>query len=170
MRTRTSNPTEHNVLYQINIDSAKNVFLGFQQSETPYWQGVGSDLLAPAPWAASLLPSDPDFSWCAADDAQCRMALNQRIAHSEGVSAYGAGFWTFFNGYARNGCSSECQENAVLYEDNVGLHSFGISTHNVRTMILEGRNGSYKALTDDTANSGGWQSGGGVVAAYLPSL
>jgi glucan 1,3-beta-glucosidase len=62
--------SEHNVLYQVNIYRAQNVFIGFQQSETPYWQGSGAPSLAPEPWSPLFLPSDPDFSWCSGGDAQ----------------------------------------------------------------------------------------------------
>ena len=60
---------EHHVLYQVNIHNAKNVFIGLQEGESAYWQGTGNKLLAPEPWTKSLLPSDPDFSWCAPDSA-----------------------------------------------------------------------------------------------------
>ncbi len=159
--------SEHNALYQVNIHKAKNVFLAFQQSETPYWQGVNSGLLAPAPWQDSLLPSDPDFSWCGKDDSQCRMAAYQLIRESSDVNVYGGGYWTFFNGINRDGCKEECQENAVIYANNTKLASFGVSTHNVRTMVLEGDAKDYVSVVTDKANSGGWQSGGGVMAAYL---
>ncbi|PNP39519.1 hypothetical protein TGAMA5MH_08537 [Trichoderma gamsii] len=159
--------SEHNSLYQINIHKAQNVFLGFQQSETPYWQGNNSGLLTPLPWTGSLLDSDPDFSWCAADDAQCRMAIFQYIHESSNVNVYGGGYWVFFNGINRDGCSAECQQNAVIYTDNKKLFSYGVSTHNVRTMVLESTGGKDVAEVTDTANSGGWQSHGGVMAAYL---
>lgn len=161
--------SEHNVLYQMSIHKAKNVFLGFQQSETPYWQGVGSGLLTPEPWSQALLPSDPDFSWCEKDNAQCRMGVYQLVRGSSDVSLYGGGYWTFFNGVNRNGCGKECQENAAIYANNTGLVSFGISTHNVRTMVLEYDNG-FVSVVNDTANSGGWQSGGGVMAMYSRQL
>jgi glucan 1,3-beta-glucosidase len=61
---------EHNVLYQVNINKAENVFIGLQQGEPAYWQGKGNTLLAPAPWTNSLLKSDPDFSWCADDEVE----------------------------------------------------------------------------------------------------
>jgi len=76
----------------------------------------------------------------------------------------------FFNGLKRDFCSSECQNNAALYENNVGLYSYGISTHNVRTLVLGGDAGDYRAVVNDTDNSGGWQNGGGVMAAYIPTL
>ena len=98
------------------------------------------------------------------------MAVYQRVAQSSDVNVYGAGFWTFFNGINRDGCSAECQQNAMIYEDNENLYSYGISTHNVRTMVLRGANGTYQNVTSDTANSGGWESHGGVVAAYIPTI
>lgn len=63
---------EHHVLYQVNIRNAKNVFIGLQEGESAYWQGTGNKLLAPEPWSKSLLASDPDFGWCAADSAMVR--------------------------------------------------------------------------------------------------
>ena len=159
--------SEHNDLYQMNINQARNVFLGFQQSETPYWQGNGSDVLTPEPWQDALLPSDPDFSWCAPGDAQCRMAVYQLVRGSADVNIYGGGFWTFFNGLNRTACAAECQQNGVIYEDNAGLYSFGVSTHNVRTMVLENEGHGFRAVVTDEANSGGWETGGGVMAAYL---
>ena len=53
---------EHHTLYQYNFEHAHNVLATMQQSETPYWQGVGSTL-APAPWGNHLRASDPDVSW-----------------------------------------------------------------------------------------------------------
>ncbi|KOS20845.1 Glucan 1 [Escovopsis weberi] len=159
--------SEHNALYQMNIYKAIDVFLGFQQSETAYWQGNNSGYLTPAPWSGSLLPSDPDWSWCAADDAQCRMGVYQRITDSLNVNVYGSGFWTFFNGINRNGCTTPCQENGVIYSGNAELYSFGISTHNVRSLVLEKYRGKMQPAGTQLENSGGWQSGGGVMAAYL---
>jgi glucan 1,3-beta-glucosidase len=59
---------EHNTLYQYNLNNAQNVYIGMQQSETPYWQGSGSPSLAPAPWTAT--GSDPTFSNCGTSDSQ----------------------------------------------------------------------------------------------------
>jgi glucan 1,3-beta-glucosidase len=60
---------EHHALYQMNIYKAKNVFIGLQQGESAYWQvNAGNSLINPAPWTDSLLPGEPDFSWCGASD------------------------------------------------------------------------------------------------------
>jgi len=63
-------PSEHNVLYQMNINNAENIFIGLQQSESAYWQGVEGSPFAPAPWTENLLNSDPDWHWCPSNDAQ----------------------------------------------------------------------------------------------------
>lgn len=60
---------EHHTLYQMNMNGAKNVFLGLQQGEAAYWQGSGNTVLAPAPYTGSLLAGEPDWSWCGASDA-----------------------------------------------------------------------------------------------------
>jgi len=78
---------EHHDLYQLNINNAKNVFLGLEQGESPYWQGTGNTVLNPAPWTDSLLPSDPDFSWCAASDVQVRKNILNTHKH-QGVVAH----------------------------------------------------------------------------------
>ncbi|KAH8888367.1 family 55 glycoside hydrolase [Thozetella sp. PMI_491] len=151
---------EHNTLYQTNFDQASNVFFGFQQSETPYWQGNGSPSLAPDPWSPLPWASDPDYSWCNGGDAQCRMALYLRISGSSNLNLYGGGFWTFFNG--GNGCSGECQTNAVLVQNTSKLFYFGISTHLVSNLV---RNNGDTLVTAFN-NPGGWNPGA-TVAAFL---
>lgn len=177
LTSETDISAEHNTLYQANFQSAQNVFLGFQQSETAYWQGTGQSSITPAPWSPLALSSDPDFSWCGGGDAQvsesiilvqvsyadqdvtqCRMGLYQRISGSSALSFYGAGFWTFFNN--GNGCSGDCQTNGILIDNTHGLYYFGINTHLVSTMV---RNNGV-ALVQKSNNPGGW---GGGVAAFL---
>lgn len=41
---------EHNVMYQYHLNKAQNVYIGMQQTENPYWQGIGNDQWAPGPW------------------------------------------------------------------------------------------------------------------------
>jgi len=71
--------TEHFVLYQVTVKDAKNVFIGLQQGEAAYYQGTGNTLPAPEPWKGNLLPSDPDFSWCAANAVSVRIPLRCRM-------------------------------------------------------------------------------------------
>ncbi|KAL2145165.1 hypothetical protein VTI28DRAFT_7801 [Corynascus sepedonium] len=146
---------EHNVLYQVNINKAENVFIGLQQGESAYWQGKGNTLLAPAPWTESLLASDPDFAWCGENDAECRMGLYQSISHSKNVNIYSGGFWNFVAGPNRAMCTEECQNNAALYDSNEKMYIYGFSTINNRNLILEkGGDGNVTAVATAADNAG----------------
>jgi glucan 1,3-beta-glucosidase len=155
----------------MNIHKAKNVFLGLQQGEAAYFQGTGNTLLAPAPWTSTLQPSDPDFSWCATSDAVCRMSLYQKITGSSNINIYSAGFWNFVSGPSRTFCSTDCQNNAALYDSNSKLFVYGMSTINSRTLILESGVGGNKnvAEVNRTAVSGAAHDGfnTGIMGAYL---
>lgn len=156
---------EHNTLYQYNLHNARNVYIGMQQSETPYWQGTGAPALAPAPWTNNLIPSDPTFSSCDPTDAQCRMALFQTINGGEDLFIFGSGFWTFFNAFLDpsnpgTSCTDNCQTNAVEISGTKGLKYYGVNTRFNTNLIVN--NGVDVVLDSD--NLGGW---GGVVAAFL---
>ncbi|ORY64384.1 glycoside hydrolase family 55 protein [Pseudomassariella vexata] len=149
---------EHSTLYQVNINNAQNVFIGFQQSEAPYWQGNESLSSTPDPWYPVALASDPDFSWCGGGDAQCRMALYQRISGSKHLSLYAGGFWTFYNN--NNGCSGDCQNDAVRIDSTTGLYYFGIGGHLVRNLVVN----NNSPLVTHSWSPGGW---GTNAAAFL---
>ena len=117
------------------------------KAKPPTGQGQGNILLPPVPFADSLLSSDPDFSWCAATDARCRMALYQYVANSTGVNLYGGAFWNFRAGPSQSLCTGDCQTNAILYENNEKLYSYGIGTINDKNMVLEtGPGGNVKMV------------------------
>lgn len=158
---------EHAALYQTNFHAARNVFVGFQQSEAPYWQGTGQGSLAPDPWGPGsggvglrFDESDPGFGWCGTGDAQCRMALYQRISGCENMSFYGGGFWTFFNNDKLCDDKTDCQKYAVLIEKTKKLFYFGINTHLVDTLVLS----DGAPLGTHYFNPGGWGAG---IAAWL---
>ena len=158
---------EHNTLYQYNFHNAKNVFVGMQQSEAPYWQGPGvpSSSLAPAPWTPSANYGDPDFSNCNGGDAKCRMAWYNLLSGCRDLSIYGSGFWTFFN--ANNGdCQKDgyCQSTASRVENTRGLAWYSINTHGIGKLILA--NDAQEGLRSVSAenNPGSW---GAIVAAYV---
>lgn len=155
---------EHSTLYQYNFNNARNVFVGMQQSETPYWQGGnGNPSLAPAPWTPLGAYTDPDFSNCGGSDARCRMAWFNLLKGGSNIYIYGSGFWTFFNNHPSPGesnCGTTCQTNGCNVVDMKSLYWFNVNTHWVLNMIEE------KGVTLATAynNPGSW---GGIVAAFL---
>jgi glucan 1,3-beta-glucosidase len=153
---------EHNALYQYNFVNAANVFVGMQQSETPYWQGIGGPAAAPDPWTPDSRYSDPDFSNCSADDANCRMAWYQRIVGGHDIYIYGSGFWTFFNNKGDClGVDGTCQTNAVeISQDPKRLFWWNLNTRGVLNLVID--NGQVLATQNN--NPGSW---GAVVAAIL---
>ena len=171
----TGTAFEHNTLYNYNLHNAKNVFAGMQQTETAYWQGVGSLQNAPAPWVADRRYGDPDFSWCGGGDQSCRMGLAQNIDGGENLFLYGAAFWTFFHGEV-NTCyncpATVCGANCIKHQARVanhprGLYWYGVNSRAADVMILDGERNPAQRY-----NPGGWGCGdgcpGGVIAGYLP--
>ncbi|KAK4161776.1 glucan endo-1,3-beta-glucosidase [Cladorrhinum sp. PSN259] len=161
---------EHNVLYQLNINKAENLFIGLQQGESAYWQGKGNTLLAPAPWTKSLLESDPDFGWCGDNKVECRMGLYQRISHSKNLNIYSSGFWNFVAGPQRTMCASDCQANAALYESNEKMYVYGFTAINNRNLVLEkDSEGNVNVVATRADNVGPVMDGfnTGTVAGYF---
>ena len=158
---------EHNTLYQYNFNNAANVFVGMKQSETAYWQGNGSPSLAPATWTTLSSYSDPEFTNCAADDAQCRMGWLAWISGCSDMFFYGAGFWTFFN-HRNPDCQKAgvCQTNAINLQKTSSLSWFGINVKdNVNVIVNDG-----VALVTENNNPGrpgGFGRKGAVVGAFL---
>jgi glucan 1,3-beta-glucosidase len=153
---------EHNTLYQYNLVNAANLYIGMQQSETPYWQGIGSPALAPAPWTPDSTYHDPTFSNCAPADANCRMAWYQRIKGGTDLHIYGSGFWTFFNHLgACEGVNGTCQTNAAeIVGDAERLFWWNLNTRGVSNLVVD----EGVVLATQNNNPGSW---GAVVAGVL---
>ncbi|RFU30600.1 hypothetical protein B7463_g5757, partial [Scytalidium lignicola] len=153
---------EHNTLYQYNFVSAENVFVGMQQCETPYWQGIGGPAENPTPWTPNAEFGDPTFSNCAEGDTNCRMAWYQRVVGGSDIYIYGSGFWTFFNDVgACQGVNGTCQDNACEIVGNPErLFWWNLNTRgNLNLLIDDGT-----ILETSNNNPGSW---GAVVAASL---
>ncbi|KAG0651926.1 glucan 1 [Hyphodiscus hymeniophilus] len=153
---------EHQTLYQYNLVDASNVFIGMQQSETPYWQGTGGPAQAPAPWTSNLLYADPTFSNCKSNDPNCRMAWYQRIVGGSNLYVYGSGFWTFFNDLGTClGTNGTCQNNAVEIVANPRqLFWWNLNTKGCENVLLD----DGVVLETRNNNPGSWDA---VVAATL---
>ena len=154
--------SEHNVLYQYHFHKAQNVFVGLQQGEAPYWQGIGSPKLAPGPWDPLSSYADPTFSNAPTGDASSRMAWYNIIDSSSNMFLYGSGFWTFFSHHENVSQNSHCQANACLISGKTSnLYWFSLNTKSVLTMIQDYSSGVSITQND---SPGSW---GGNVAAYL---
>jgi glucan 1,3-beta-glucosidase len=122
-------------LYQYEFSNTQNIFMGFIQTETPYYQ--------PHPNAAqfqssSNIPTDPDFTSFCADrtNGTCNDAWALRILDTTNILCYGAGLYSFFNDHSTT-CSDvgveDCQTQ-IFGVDDGGVQTSGSS--NVRMYNL----------------------------------
>jgi glucan 1,3-beta-glucosidase len=178
---------EHATLYQYALRGARDVYLGLHQSETPYWQGKGTAVRAPAPWTVDTAGwGDPDFGNCAVaanggdggggDDDRCYRAWGLYMAQSENVVVHGSAMWAFFNGMNDNRWSDPqceatggvCQTNMALVEGAKATWWFSVGSKSAENLVVDvagatSSNGSA-SFTLAADNRGGW---GTVLAAYL---
>jgi hypothetical protein len=163
--------SEHNVLYQYQVASAKNVLMAMIQTETPYYQ--------PAPPATQPFPVnsafyDPTFSNCAAGSNTCSLAWGLRVVSSSDIYVYGAGLYNFFYNYDQTCLATEnCQDSMVDLENNTGnVYLYNLNTKAATNMVVN--NGNSLAKQADNINgfcstinaflvqvAGGNSSGGG---------
>ncbi|KAH0372502.1 glycoside hydrolase family 55 protein, partial [Aureobasidium melanogenum] len=102
---------EHHTKYQYQFSSAANVFAGFIQTETPYYQ-PNPPASEPFPYVASL--NDPYFAPVATavnltasnTSIPTEDAWGLRIVNSNDILIYGAGHYSFFDNYSTN-CSDQ---------------------------------------------------------------
>lgn len=170
---------EHCTLYQYALRGARDVYVGQQQTEAPYWQGVGTARRAPAPWAVNGSWGDPGFGNCAGaeDDDRCYRAWGVYMVNSSRVVVHGSAMWSFFNGmddglWSDPQCGATggiCQTNMAFVEGARATWWFSVSSKAAENLVVDvggvaGGNGSGTVITSQKDNPGSW---GAVVAAYL---
>jgi hypothetical protein len=163
--------SEHNVLYQYQVASAKNVLMAMIQTETPYYQPAPP---APQPFPVNSAFYDPTFSNCAAGSNTCSLAWGLRVVSSSDIYVYGAGLYNFFYNYDQTCLATEnCQDSMVDLENNTGnVYLYNLNTKAATNMVVN--NGNSLAKQADNINgfcstinaflvqvAGGNSSGGG---------
>ncbi|TVY17266.1 Glucan 1,3-beta-glucosidase [Lachnellula arida] len=162
----TGTSFEHNALYQYQLVDAENVYIGMQQTETPYWQGPGSPNLAPDPWTPDATYNDPTFSNCGTN-AQCNMAWTMRVVGGKNIFAYNSAFWVFFNHWAPGNYGGSVDQTltgqfacATVEADPQDLFWFNIDTRVCDYIVFD----NNRTQTRQVNAPGSW---GGQAAAYL---
>lgn len=145
--------SEHHVFYQYQLANTKNLFMGFIQTETPYYQPTPS---APTPFTVNTALNDPNFaSSCAGKSGNCANAWGLRILNSHDVLVYGAGLYSFFNDYSTT-CSNmggpeNCQNNIFSLEGSISnVNVYNLNTVGTVNMITQ--NGNTLATYSDNVN------------------
>ncbi|EFR04093.1 hypothetical protein MGYG_07100 [Nannizzia gypsea CBS 118893] len=128
--------SEHNTLYNYQIQNAKNVYMALIQTETPYYQSNPDALV---PFAPDSKYNDPTFGDCTT--AACKKAWGLRILNSSDVFLFGGGLYSFFENYNQDCLKTEsCQLNMieVLCSET---YLYGVSTKASTNMITSGGKG-----------------------------
>ncbi|KZP14824.1 glycoside hydrolase family 55 protein [Athelia psychrophila] len=111
---------EHHTLYQYNLQGAANHWIGFAQTETPYYQPVPA---LPTPFSLSTTYKDPSYP------ASNPMAWGINIASSTGIVIFGGGFYNFFDNYDQTCLTTNtCQNQLVNVDAGSGAQFYGVST------------------------------------------
>ena len=150
---RVGTGVEHHTLYQYQLVNTQNIYMGFIQTETPYYQPNPS---APIPFVLNTALSDPNFDIsCAGQSGNCRSAWGLRVLGSSNILVYGAGLYSFFDNYSTT-CSSNpgpenCQNNILSLEGtNSNVNVYTLSTVGTTNMITI--NGQSMAKYSDNNN------------------
>ncbi|KAI9708251.1 MAG: hypothetical protein M1820_004205 [Bogoriella megaspora] len=144
--------SEHFTLYQYQFSGTKNIYLGQPQTETPYYQ---PNPTSPTPWTVNSALKDPNFaSSCAGQSGNCAAAWGFRTLNSNGIFAYGAGFYSFFDNYSTTcsqvGNGEACQANIVDLESSSNINFYGLNTVGTTNMVTI--NGASRARYSDNIN------------------
>lgn len=137
--------SEHSVLYNYQLNGARNVFMGMIQTETPYFQ---SNPPAPVPFTPQ--GSDPQFS---SSDRLADKAWGLRIVDSSDVLVYGAGLYSFFDNYDQVCLQTEsCQTNMVQVDRSSNVYLFALSTKASVNMVTDGSGSGLVKDSDNRSN------------------
>ncbi|KAJ5552813.1 pectin lyase-like protein [Penicillium frequentans] len=126
--------SEHNVLYQYQLSSAKDVVMGMIQTESPYFQSYPD---APLPIVTGGFPNDPHFDNCKVLSLDtCAVSWAVRIVESSSVYILGAGLYSWFSRYSQDCLATEnCQDRAFEVEESQDLWIYNLVTKAIVEMI-----------------------------------
>lgn len=138
--------SEHSALYNYQVSNAKDIYMGFIQTETPYYQSNPDALV---PFHPQQKWNDPDFSTCKTES--CKKAWGLRVMETEDLYVMGAGMYSFFENYSQKCVDSEtCQENMVEV-DCSKVHIYGMSTKASVNMVTS--SGGQSLVPEDENES-----------------
>jgi hypothetical protein len=137
--------SEHFLLYQYQLNKARNVLIAHSQTESPYFLGercaLPQELVQPrADWC--------DPTWKESDQSQGDSFKSRswgiRIIDSASVHLFAAGLYSFFDSYSQDRLSARrCQEALLSIEacarkdkSDTGINIVGLSTVGTESMVV----------------------------------
>ncbi|KAL4069057.1 glycoside hydrolase family 55 protein [Scleroderma citrinum] len=137
--------SEHAVLYQYNLANAQNHWIGFAQTETPYYQPVPA---APAPFSSVSIYLDPTFS------TSTDMAWAMWVQNSQNIILFGAGFYSFFRSYTQSCVNTwNCQSQIFNMDSSSTITVYSLSTIGATYQLSVSGNG----VVNESSNRDGFQ-------------
>ncbi|KAF9885299.1 hypothetical protein FE257_013016 [Aspergillus nanangensis] len=127
---------EHNVLYEYQFISTKNIYMGQIQTESAYYQPNPSAMI---PFTVNKDLHDPDFSNCDGSKGNCEVGWGLRVVDSTDLHVYGAGLYSFFDNYdavcSKYGGEQNCQEAIFSIEGESSITVYNLNVLGSTSMI-----------------------------------
>ncbi|KAL3442228.1 pectate lyase superfamily protein-domain-containing protein [Aspergillus insuetus] len=128
---------EHNVLYEYQFVSTKNVYMGQIQTETAYYQSNPNALI---PFTPNPAIHDPDFgTTCEGKEGNCAVGWALRLVDSQDLYAYGAGLYSFFDNYdaacSTYGSEHNCQNSIFSIEGDSSITVYNLNVLGSQSMV-----------------------------------
>ena len=126
---------EHHTLYQYQLSATTDIFMGFIQTETPYYQPNPDMTL---PFTENPAYNDPPLM-------PGHDAFGFRIVDSDSILVYGAGLYSFFDNYSTScsdvGNGETCQNEIFSIERSTFISVYTLNTVGVTNMLtVDGTN------------------------------
>ncbi|KAI6165441.1 glycoside hydrolase family 55 protein [Pisolithus thermaeus] len=136
---------EHAALYQYNLNGAESHWIGFAQTETPYYQPVPQ---APAPYSINKKYADPTF------EGTLGWAWALYVQESWSITLFGGGFYSFFQNYS-TACLANvsCQDQIFNIDDASTIQVYGLSTVGTEYQLSV----DQKGIVNEASNPTGFQ-------------
>ncbi|KIK21024.1 glycoside hydrolase family 55 protein [Pisolithus microcarpus 441] len=136
---------EHAAIYQYNLHGAESHWIGFAQTETPYYQPVPQ---APAPYSINKKYADPTF------EGTLGRAWALYVQQSWSITLFGGGFYSFFQNYS-TACLANvsCQDQIFNIDAASTIQVYGLSTVGTEYQLSV----DHKGVVDEASNPTGFQ-------------
>jgi len=152
LTSRYGTAVEHHSLYQYQLANTNSIYMGYIQTETPYYQPTPDAKSGPFSPNATL--NDPTYSTCLSGNCD---ALGLRILDCQNIFVYGAGLYSFFDTYSTTcsdgGGPENCQSEIFSIEGGSGTSNvfvYNLNTIGATCMIV--RDGTCLANFGDNVN------------------
>ncbi|KAI9065088.1 glycoside hydrolase family 55 protein [Trametes sanguinea] len=129
--------SEHQTIFQYSLVNAENHYMGYVQTESPYYQPVPAP---PAPFSINSNFHDPSFP------SGQTSAWAVHIANSQNIIIFGAGLYSFFQNYGQT-CldSNTCQSQIFDIDTASSVSVYSLSTVGVTWQLSVAEQGVIPA-------------------------